>query len=110
MPTGRLTEGSSCCACLDMGIRRRDVEQLLEDTGKDLTAFSKAFDAIQDRLRERTKEGTVEDFADWPGTKATLNVLVMCRTRCEGLIEDLRKALSEMPHELELVKEDGDEC
>jgi len=91
-----------------MGIRRRDVEHLLEDTAKDLNAFSTAFDTIHLRLREREQEGTVEDFADWPGTKATLNVLIMCRTRCEGLMEDLRKALDEMPHELALVKEEDD--
>ena len=64
-------------------------------------------------MGEREGEGTLEEFADWPGTKATLNVLVMCRVRCEGLLDDLRDHLDKMPPALELVAEgdtDGDQC
>lgn len=93
-----------------MGISRREVELLIDDTSRDLAAFSGAFDKIMARVHEREAEDKLEDFADWPGTKAALNVLIMARTRCEGLLQDFRNYLEKMPRPaLELVEEDDDD-
>jgi hypothetical protein len=83
----------------------------MAEVQKDLQAFDKAFDAINERVLERQEAGTADllHFAEWPGTVAALNVLIMCRTRCEGILEDLRNNLEHVPHGLASVedKEDG---
>lgn len=73
----------------------------------DLAAFRRAYRAIHDRLEERRSSDQTH-FAEWPGTVASLNVLIMCMTRCEGLLEDFRSNLGQLPHGLTTVEDQHD--
>jgi hypothetical protein len=72
---------------------KQEIENLLAETSRDLEAFSRAQGCIEQRIVERRQAGTVEDFSDWAGTKAAVNVLIMVRVRCEGLMDDLENHL-----------------
>jgi hypothetical protein len=75
----------------------------VEATRKDLAAFKKAYDAIKGRILERRGENSIkaETFEGWAGTQGSISVLIMCVTRCEGLIEDMETWLTNNPQEEE---------
>jgi hypothetical protein len=76
---------------------REEVLCELEHTEKDLQTFKKAMDAFSERKLELEGEPARRRmFMDWPAVQATLNVLIMGITRCEGMIEDYRRLLETM--------------
>lgn len=87
-------------------MNRVDVLKEMTEVRKDLDAFKTAYDAVNGRKRERADQGNEDllNFADWPGTIATMNVLIMCITRCEGILEDLERNLERLPHGLAPVE------
>jgi len=69
----------------------------LRNAERDLLAFKRAYDAVYGRYIELEDDPIYQkDFYDWPGFQATINVLMMTITRCEGLTEDYRRLLDEL--------------
>lgn len=80
----------------------------LRHTEKDLHAFKQAYDAIQRRIVELEDDPSQREFfVSWAATQASLNVLIMAITRCEGLIEDYKNNLEPSPV-LQMVRETND--
>ena len=76
---------------------RDEIIAEVENLWKDLLAFKQSRDCLHQRLRELEdhpkRQGMLED---WPAFKVIDNGLIMAIVRCEGLIEDYRRALEEM--------------
>lgn len=79
-----------------MAVSREDILEEIQQVQKDLLAFQRARDEIYRRMRELEGSTHLEKFSAWAATQAIMNVLIMATTRCEGLLEDYRKALEEM--------------
>jgi hypothetical protein len=75
---------------------RDEVLEELAEVHKDLAAFKKSRDAIQERLLELEGTPRYETLAGWPATVAIWNVQILAIVRCEGLIEDYRKHLESL--------------
>ena len=70
---------------------RDEVIRQLRHTERDLRAFRQAYDAIQRRVNELDSDPEQREFfLTWAATQASMNVLIMAITRCEGLIEDYK--------------------
>lgn len=78
-----------------MGITEKDVRVEMSEVHKDLVAFKRAYDAINQRIFDLEGSPRYEKFLHWAGTQAVMNVLRMCIVRCEGLLEDYSKALAD---------------
>jgi len=76
---------------------RKEITEELWHVRRDLRTFNKAQDAIQERLQELDNNPTRRDkFLYWAATQALMNILVLCRVRCEGLIEDYEAELEKL--------------
>ena len=83
----------------------------LRHTERDLAAFKTAMDAIANRKIELEDDpGRRRMFLEWPATQATINVLIMAITRCEGIIEDYRALLekTELPDNVVTLERNHD--
>ena len=81
----------------------------IENARRDHQAFSKAMDAIRQRLFELEGDPQRrERFITWAGTQAAMNVLIMCEVRCRGMIEDLQGNIEKSAEviQLHLVSEE----
>jgi len=91
-----------------MNATRAEVLKEMGEVRKDHTAFARAKDSIQERMLQlEHNKDRYEKFVRWPGTQATLNVLIMCIVRCEGLLEDYQEHLDRI--HLQLVQNSGDD-
>ena len=87
---------------------REEIIQQLRHTERDLHAFKQAYDAIQRRVNELESDPKQKEFfLTWAATQATMNVLVMAITRCEGLIEDYKSNVEPAPV-LQIARETND--
>lgn len=75
---------------------RNEIIAEMREVQKDLDAFNAARDAINNRYNELEGTERQEKFGVWAGTQALLQVLVMVRARCEGLLDDYRTHLEKM--------------
>lgn len=87
---------------------RDELVDEIEETRRDLRAFTEARDIIQRRvLALDSNPSRQRFFVDWAATQALLNVFILATTRCEGLLEDYQKNLDRMetPNVVRLVRE-----
>jgi len=76
---------------------REEIIEEIHNTERDLLTFKSAMDVFTRRKLELDSEPERQRmFMEWPAVQATLNVLIMGITRCEGLLEDYRKILEGM--------------
>jgi len=76
---------------------REEVIQEIHFTERDLLTFKSAMDTFARRKLELDSDPDRQRaFMEWPAVQATLNVLIMGITRCEGMLEDYRKILEGM--------------
>lgn len=76
---------------------RDEVIQEIHYVERDLLTFKAAMDTFARRKLELAGEPDRQKmFMEWPAVQATLNVLIMGITRCEGMLEDYRKILEGM--------------
>jgi hypothetical protein len=76
---------------------RDEILDEIEHTERDLRVFRTAMDAFGERKLElEDNPERLRLFMEWPAVQATLNVLIMGITRCEGLLEDYRCLLEQM--------------
>lgn len=74
--------------------QRTEVISELREVEKDLAAFRSAKAILLQRADEMP-DSRRETFLQWAVSQVILNSLVIGTVRCEGLIEDYRKYLSE---------------
>ena len=86
-------------------MNRDDILTEMREVEKDLSAFWQARSAINHRVHEMEGTARQETFLSWAATQVILNALIIATVRCEGLIEDYRKALEviDVPNVLKLV-------
>lgn len=71
---------------------RDEIVTELHEVGKDLRALEESRDAIQRRIVLMTPSRK-ETFLSWAVMQILLNAFVVATVRCEGLIEDYKRAL-----------------
>ena len=76
--------------------KRAEAIDELRETQEDRKAFAKALDAVSARLRDlEDNPARYEMLRQWPATQVVLNGLVLCVTKCEGIIEEYRELLDQ---------------
>jgi hypothetical protein len=91
-----------------MTMTRKELLARILEVEKDRKAFAESRTCIQERILELDGTPHGEFLHEWAGTQALMNVFIMVITRCEGLLEDMNRALDSLPEdrpELRLIKE-----
>lgn len=84
------------------------IKGLIRAYASDLQAFSAAKAALRYRAEELEGNPHYDEFVTWAGTQAALNVLIMCESRCRGLIEDLQNNIKSNGTVVRLVQKETD--
>ena len=68
----------------------------LREVERDLAAFSESRSVLHRRIQEMDGTPRQEMFTSWAMMQILLNAYVLAIVRCEGLIQDYRKALEQL--------------
>lgn len=73
----------------------KEIREMIRQYKADLKAFEEAKNALGTRLSdlEVSDPGHYDNFVKWPATQVVANGLIMCISKCMGLIEDLEENL-----------------
>lgn len=88
-----------------------DIEVMLRRYKEDLAVFETAKNALGRRMAdlEVSDPEHYDNFVKWPATQVVANGLILCISKCMGVIEDLEKHLTTRTVVKLVEDEPGDE-